>query len=48
MAKDKEKKHEHAAPIKKGDKYFCPHCGVEIPMNQPCPTCKLDIDWKKI
>ncbi len=50
MAKDKEKnkKHEHLPPIKSGDKFICPHCGAEIPMNQPCPTCKLDIDWKKI
>jgi hypothetical protein len=48
MAKDKEKKHKHEAPIKSGDKFICPHCRAELPMNQPCPTCKLDIDWTKI
>ena len=48
-AKEKPgKKHKHEAPIKQGDKYICPHCGAEIPVNQPCPTCKLDVDWKRI
>ncbi len=47
MAKDKEKNHEHT-PVKVGDKYICPKCHAEVPLNKPCPTCKLDIDWKKI
>jgi hypothetical protein len=47
MAKDK-KKEKHLPPVKVGDKYICPHCHAEVPMNQPCPTCKLDIDWTKI
>jgi len=47
MAKDK-KKEKHLPPIKVGEKYLCPHCQAEVPMNQPCPTCKLDIDWTKI
>ena len=57
MAKDKDvtqkinkkhQDHQHEPPIKVGDKFICPHCKAEIPMNQPCPTCKLDVDWTKI
>jgi hypothetical protein len=50
MAKEKKRdyEHEHGAPIKVGEKYICPKCKAEVPLNQPCPTCKLDIDWKKI
>jgi len=47
MAKDK-KKEKHLPPIKVGEKYLCPNCRAEVPMKQPCPTCKLDIDWTKI
>lgn len=46
--KDKKKKEKHLTPIKQGDKFICPHCGAEVPMSQPCPTCSLDIDWTKI
>jgi hypothetical protein len=51
MAKDKKKgkhEHEHASPLKMGDKYICPHCKAEIPVKQDCPACKLEIDWTKI
>jgi uncharacterized protein (DUF983 family) len=48
MAKEKEKQHKHEKPIKRGDRYICPHCKAEIPMNQACPSCKLEIDWTKI
>ena len=49
MAKEKQKKHQHEhEPIKVGDKFICPHCQAEVPMSQPCPTCKLAIDWTKI
>jgi len=48
MTKDKDKKEKHLPPIKQGDKYICPHCGVELPYNKDCPTCKLSIDWTKI
>ena len=49
MAKDKKKeKHEHEPPIKRGDKYICPHCLVEVPVKQDCPACKMQIDWTKI
>ena len=48
-AKEKPgKKHKHESPIKQGDKFICPHCGAEIPVHQACPTCKLDVDWKRI
>ena len=42
------KKHKHEAPIKQGDKFICPKCGAEIPMDQDCPSCQAHIDWKKI
>jgi hypothetical protein len=49
MAKDKRDfKHEHQPPVKVGDKFICPKCKAEIPVNQPCPTCHLEVDWKKI
>jgi len=48
-AKEKPgKKHEHLPPIRVGDKFICPKCKAEVPVNQDCPHCKLDIDWKKI
>jgi hypothetical protein len=43
-----DNKHVHDKPVKQGDKYVCPHCGAELPVNQPCPTCGLDVDWKRI
>jgi len=48
MAKDKDEKHSHLPPIKVGDKYICPHCKAEIPVNKACPECKIEVDWSKI
>lgn len=48
-AKEKPgKKHEHEAPVKVGDKFLCPKCRAELPANQDCPHCKIEIDWSKI
>jgi rubrerythrin len=44
----KDYKHIHETPIKAGDKYICPKCQAELPINQPCPSCKAEIDWTKI
>jgi predicted RNA-binding Zn-ribbon protein involved in translation (DUF1610 family) len=49
MAKDKKKKEKkHLPPIKQGDKFICPRCRAEVPMRHDCPTCSLEIDWRKI
>jgi hypothetical protein len=49
MAKEKKDyKHVHETPIKVGDKYVCPKCKAELPVNQPCPTCHAELDWTKI
>jgi hypothetical protein len=49
MAKEKKDyKHIHETPVKTGDKYICPKCKAELPINQPCPTCHAELDWSKV
>ena len=49
MAKDKKnKQHVHDAPMKVGDKFICPKCKAELPVNQDCPSCHAELDWTKI
>lgn len=48
-AKEKPgKKHEHADPIKVGDKFVCSKCQAEVPIEKDCPHCKAEIDWSKV
>jgi hypothetical protein len=49
MAKEKKDyQHIHETPGKVGDKYICPKCKAELPINQACPTCHTEIDWTKV
>ena len=49
MADDVKKgKNIHNHPVKLGDKFVCPHCQAQLPANQDCPACKLEIDWNKV
>jgi hypothetical protein len=36
-----------AAIYRKGDKYYCAECNVQLPVHQSCPTCHLHIDWDR-
>ncbi len=29
-------------------KYYCAECARELPIRQPCPICKKEIDWDKV
>ena len=45
VAKDKD---GDLGVYKEGDKYFCKECHVELPLKQPCPICKKEIDWDRV
>ena len=44
-----EKSPQEVAEIyKKGDNYYCAECHSELPIKQPCPVCRKEIDWDRI
>ncbi len=39
---------EIAQIYKRGGKYFCASCQVELPFRETCPICKRKVDWNTI
>jgi len=33
---------------REGDKYICRECNTELPLRQPCPVCKKEVDWERV
>jgi len=49
MAKEKGKdKGTELNVYKVGEKYICKECNTELPLRQPCPICKKEIDWDRV
>ena len=47
MAKGKSKGSDLGV-YKKGEEYVCTECNTTLPLRQPCPTCKREIDWDRV
>ena len=39
---------EVAKILKRGGRYFCASCQVELPFRETCPVCKKKVDWDRI
>jgi len=47
MAKEK-KRQEGTDVYLENDKYICKECNTELPLRQPCPVCKKEVDWDRV